>query len=95
MFVWSATPPCQGGSQPISPYTMHSSSPYIREDTEMNGAAARNVIATLPTIHSFPVSTAMNITARPWMTNIRVKTVTNITAWHVWIATQQGVQIKV
>ena len=83
-----------GGSLPISPNMMACFSPYIQEDTGVNGTPAPNVTATLPTIRSFPVSIAMNTTGRTWMTSIRAKMVMNITVWHAWIATQQGVRIK-
>ena len=69
-------------------------SPYIQESTGVNGIVALNVTATLPTMQLFPVWIAMSITAQGWMTSIREKMGMNITAWHAWIAIQEGVEIS-
>ena len=61
----------------------------------MNGTLVLTAIAIRQTILYSPVSIAMSTTAQKWMTNIRMKLIMNIPAWHVWIAIPEGVTIRV
>ena len=90
--VWNAILPCQDGNPPNSKYMTPSFFLYSQESTGVNGTVAPNAIAARPTILFLPVSIATSTTALTWMTNIRVRLIMHIPAWHVWIATQPGMK---